>query len=182
MSREIGIFVTIKNEIIVCLNKKALHQIKLHVISTRPSFGSAIWSNTAGDISTSPDLHTGQRSCTTASTDFPFRKMRIDFPHNELLFGLPFGVDGSKSGAANATIIELSLSVKPHAPKPGLKNVPWPECVPTSELLAVFDPPTGLGLVCVFDPPAGLGLVCVFDPLAGLGLFCVFDPLEDEEG
>jgi hypothetical protein len=37
---------------------------------------------------------------------------------------------GSKSGDARATIADASLSCRPHAPRPGVKNVPCPEWSP----------------------------------------------------
>lgn len=63
-------------------------------------------------------LQTGQRS-TTFTVTLPFGPLTvIDFPHRVFLFGLPWGVLGSKSGAAIAATSSLAPLLIPHAPRP----------------------------------------------------------------
>ncbi len=66
-------------------------------------------------------LQTGQRSTTLTVTVPCGPVTEMDLPQRLLLLGLPFGVCGSKSGAAIAQIRSLSVLVTPQAPRPAKK-------------------------------------------------------------
>ena len=66
-------------------------------------------------------LQTGHRS-TTRTITVPLGPLTdIDRPQRLLLFGLPLGVCGSKSGAAMAQTNSLPLLLIPQAPRPANK-------------------------------------------------------------